>query len=125
MPWTLFGFDLHLIGNQWPTWRAFLQEFAHQHFGEKETIYGYDDLQINLNYTDASMFLYPEISFSTSVSTVEKDMKEDDIMAKLKDQLPSDQMNMMVESKDAFQVLLSKQKNFKPFGELIAKLNSG
>ncbi|XGW18878.1 hypothetical protein V3C99_003014 [Haemonchus contortus] len=102
---------------------SFAPEFAHQHFGEKETIYGYDDLRIYLDYTDASMFLYPEISFSTTVSAVEKDMKEDDILAKIKDQLPSDQMNMMVETSDAFRVLLSKQKNFKPFGELISKLN--
>ncbi|KAK6029204.1 DEAD2 domain protein, partial [Ostertagia ostertagi] len=50
--------------------------------------------------------------------------KEDDVMAKIKDQLPSDQMGMMVESSDAFQVLLSKQKNMKPFGDLILKLNS-
>ncbi|KAK5980252.1 ATP-dependent DNA helicase chl-1 [Trichostrongylus colubriformis] len=104
---------------------AFAPEFAHQHFGEKETIYGYNDLHIVLNYTDASMFLYPEVSFSATVSAVEKDMKEDDVMAKIKDQLPSDQMNMMVEAVDAFHVLLSKQKNFKPFGELISKLSAG
>ncbi|VDL77241.1 unnamed protein product [Nippostrongylus brasiliensis] len=103
---------------------GFHPEFAHQHFGEKEIIYGYDDLCVNLNYTDATMFLFPEISYSTAVSSVEKDMKEDDIMTKLKDQLPSDQMNMMVETKEQFHVLLSKQKNFKPFGTLISKITA-
>ncbi|KAE9420185.1 hypothetical protein Angca_005649 [Angiostrongylus cantonensis] len=96
-------------------------EFAHQYFGDKEIIYGYENLRLILHYTDASMFLYPEFSFSTAVSSVEKDMKEDDIMGKLKSQLPCDQMNMMVESREEFKILLLKQKKFKPFGELIIK----
>ncbi|KHJ86289.1 hypothetical protein OESDEN_13965 [Oesophagostomum dentatum] len=103
---------------------GFHPEFAHQHFGDNETIYGYDDLSVNLYYSDVTMFLYPQVSFSTAVSSVEKDMKEDDIITKLKDQLPSDQMNMMVETKEQFQVLLAKQKNFKPFGELITKFTA-
>uniref|UniRef100_A0A0K0DF12 Histone acetyltransferase type B catalytic subunit n=1 Tax=Angiostrongylus cantonensis TaxID=6313 RepID=A0A0K0DF12_ANGCA len=87
-------------------------EFAHQYFGDKEIIYGYENLRLILHYTDASMFLYPEFSFSTA---------EDDIMGKLKSQLPCDQMNMMVESREEFKILLLKQKKFKPFGELIIK----
>ncbi|ETN71163.1 hypothetical protein NECAME_00852 [Necator americanus] len=104
-----------------------------------ETIYGYDDLAVNLYYSATTMFLYPELSFSTVVSSVEKDMKvgiliafvnvaykleEDNIIATLKDQLPSDQMSMMVDSKEQFQVLLAKQKNFKPYGELITKFSA-
>ncbi|KAK6739709.1 hypothetical protein RB195_008293 [Necator americanus] len=103
---------------------GFHPEFAHQHFGDNETIYGYDDLAVNLYYSATTMFLYPELSFSTVVSSVEKDMKEDNIIAKLKDQLPSDQMSMMVDSKEQFQVLLAKQKNFKPYGELITKFSA-
>lgn len=104
---------------------GFRPEFAHQHFGEKETIYGYDDLCVHVNYADASMFMFAEVSFSTAVSSVEKDMKEDDIIAKLKEQLPSEQMNMIADSKEEFQILLSKQRNFKPYGELISKLVIG
>ncbi|VDM59258.1 unnamed protein product, partial [Angiostrongylus costaricensis] len=96
-------------------------EFAHQFFGDKETIYGYENFRLILHYTDATMFLYPEFSFSAAVSSVEKDMKEDDIMGKLKSQLPCDQMNMMVESREEFKILLLKQKKFKPFGELVIK----
>ncbi|RCN47765.1 hypothetical protein ANCCAN_06102, partial [Ancylostoma caninum] len=103
---------------------GFHPEFAHQHFGDNETIYGFDDLAVNLFYSDASLFLYPELAYSTAVSSVEKDMKEDDIIKKLKNQLPSDQMNMMVDTKEQFQVLLAKQKNFKPFGELITKFTA-
>ncbi|KAJ1349517.1 hypothetical protein KIN20_005099 [Parelaphostrongylus tenuis] len=100
---------------------GFHPEFAHQFFGDKEVIYGYENLRLILNYTDATMFLYPEFSFSTAVSTVEKDTKEDDIMGKLKSQLPCDQMDMMVESEDEFKILLLKQKKFKPFGELVTE----
>ncbi|KHJ80054.1 hypothetical protein OESDEN_20281 [Oesophagostomum dentatum] len=135
--WIRFVSDLESLNDV----EGFHPEFAHQHFGDNETIYGYDDLSVNLYYSDVTMFLYPHVSFSTAVSSVEKDMKasfrlhnfrfcsavcfkEDDIITKLKDQLPSDQMNMMVETKEQFQVLLAKQKNFKPFGELIAKFTA-
>ncbi|KJH53111.1 DNA repair helicase [Dictyocaulus viviparus] len=104
--------------------KGFNPDFAHQHFGEKETIYGYENLRFTLNYTDATMFLYPEISFTTAVSSVEKDMKEDDLIRKLKDQLPLGQINMMVESKEQFQILLSKQSKFRPFGQLVTKFTT-
>ncbi|EPB79583.1 hypothetical protein ANCCEY_01279 [Ancylostoma ceylanicum] len=118
--WIRFVSDLDSLNDS----EGFHPEFAHQHFGDNETIYGYDDLAVNLYYSDASLFLYPELSYSTVVSSVEKDMKEDNVINKLKDQLPSDQMNMMVDSKEQFQVLLAKQKNFKPFGELITKFTA-
>ncbi|CAJ0600256.1 unnamed protein product [Cylicocyclus nassatus] len=99
-------------------------EFAHQHFGDNETIYGYEDLAVNVYYSDATMYVYPQLSFSKAVSSVEKDMKEDDVIGKLREQLPSDQMNMMMDTKEQFQVMLAKQKNFKPFGELITKFTA-
>ncbi|VDN29959.1 unnamed protein product, partial [Cylicostephanus goldi] len=82
------------------------------------------NLAINIYYSDATMFVYPQLSFSKAVSSVEKDMKEDDVIGKLREQLPSDQMNMMVDTKEHFQVILAKQKNFKPFGELITKFTA-
>uniref|UniRef100_A0A1I7XTE6 Histone acetyltransferase type B catalytic subunit n=1 Tax=Heterorhabditis bacteriophora TaxID=37862 RepID=A0A1I7XTE6_HETBA len=103
----------------------FHPEFVHQHFGEKETIFGYENLDICISYSDPSMYIYPEVRYTRDISTVETDMKGDDIIAKLKDQLPMDQMGTMVDSKEAFEFHLTKQSNFKPFGDLIAKFNSG
>lgn len=52
-------------------------------------------------------------------------LQADDIMIKLKDQLPVEQMEMQVESLDEFRAVLAKEDNFKPYGELIAKFSSG
>lgn len=61
----------------------------------------------------------------SSVLSRRERFQEDDIIAKLKEQLPSEQMNMIADSKEEFQILLSKQRNFKPYGELISKLVIG
>jgi hypothetical protein len=66
---------------QIPTIDGFHPEFAHQHFGESyvffyfnnipyfsEKIIGYKNLDISLVYSDASMFLYPEIKYDTKVA---------------------------------------------------------
>lgn len=102
----------------------FSPEFVHQHFGENETIFGYEDLSVNIFYSDVSLYFFPEISFSKEVSKVDKDLKADDILKLVRDQLPEDQMDIIVESKDVFQTILLKQKNFKPFGEMISKFTS-
>uniref|UniRef100_A0A0N4UAD9 Histone acetyltransferase type B catalytic subunit n=1 Tax=Dracunculus medinensis TaxID=318479 RepID=A0A0N4UAD9_DRAME len=49
--------------------------------------------------------------------------KVDNVIKKLKNQLPSNQMNTMVSSMDQFQVLLQEQRQFRPFGVLLSKFD--
>ncbi|PAV58320.1 hypothetical protein WR25_14713 [Diploscapter pachys] len=100
-------------------------EFVHQHFGEKETIFGYEDLKVNLYYSLATMHIFTEISFKSDISSVDKDLKPDDIITKLKDQLPKEHMDCMSTSDSAFSDQLAIQKKFKPFGELVHKFEAG
>ncbi|CAB3403195.1 unnamed protein product [Caenorhabditis bovis] len=94
--------------------------FVYQHFGENETIFGYEDLEVTVNYTDVSLYIYPEVRYKLKYKG-DEDLKADDIVQLLKEQLPNDQLNMLVESKAEFHNHLIKQKAFKPFGELIRK----
>ncbi|MFH4973992.1 hypothetical protein AB6A40_000701 [Gnathostoma spinigerum] len=101
----------------------FTPQFVHQHFGENETIFGYKGLDITLYYTDASMYIYTEIKFDTQIKKSE-DVEADDIVEKLRAQLPSCQIDMMTTSRDKFRYYLERQKTFKPFGELLAKFTT-
>uniref|UniRef100_A0A915BXX6 Histone acetyltransferase type B catalytic subunit n=2 Tax=Parascaris univalens TaxID=6257 RepID=A0A915BXX6_PARUN len=103
--------------------KGYHPEFVHQHFGDKETIFGYKNLEITLYYTDASMYIYPEIKYDKEISSVSKELKADDIIKLLKDQLPSSQIDMMVSTMDNFRRLLKEQDSFKPFGELLSKFD--
>lgn len=95
-------------------------EFAHQHFGEKERIVGYEHLKVTINYTSASMYVYPSIVSKGTSSNIEPD----DIIEKLKEQLPADQMGMMLGSVEEFQAHLIKQKRFSPWGDLLTKFST-
>uniref|UniRef100_A0A914BXH2 Histone acetyltransferase type B catalytic subunit n=1 Tax=Acrobeloides nanus TaxID=290746 RepID=A0A914BXH2_9BILA len=66
------------------------------------------------------MFLYPEIKYDTKVAA-SQDIEPDDILFKLKDQLPQEQMDMMVLDIVAFKKKLEEQKKFHPFGEVAGK----
>ncbi|CAI5446544.1 unnamed protein product [Caenorhabditis angaria] len=99
-------------------------EFVYQHFGQNETIFGYENLKVTINYADASLHFYPQIEY-TSKFNEDPDIQPDDIMIKLKEQQPSDQLDMLVESKAEFNAILEKQKSFNPIGELIEKFASG
>lgn len=78
------------------------------------------------------MFLYPEIKYDTKVAASQDIevssfhaffylnfiFQPDDILFKLKDQLPQEQMDMMVLDIVAFKKKLEEQKKFHPFGEV-------
>uniref|UniRef100_A0A914WG23 histone acetyltransferase n=1 Tax=Plectus sambesii TaxID=2011161 RepID=A0A914WG23_9BILA len=96
-------------------------EFVHQHFGEKEQIFGYTDLHVDIHYTSASMFIYPTISFDKRIDKVHKDLAPDDIITQLKEQLPKGEMDMMFSSRDQFVKEIEKQESFRPAGTLVNK----
>ena len=41
----------------------------------RETIFGYEDLKVNLYYSLATMHIFTEISFKSDISSVDKDLK--------------------------------------------------
>ncbi|VDK23657.1 unnamed protein product [Anisakis simplex] len=69
------------------------------------------------------MYIYPQIKYDKEISSVSKELKADNIIELLKNQLPSAEMNTMVSSLDIFRKHLNQQRSFRPFGELIAKFD--
>ncbi|CAI4230533.1 unnamed protein product [Auanema sp. JU1783] len=99
-------------------------EFVHQHFGENETIFGYENLKVVINYTDANIYFYPEVSYDKDITIVDKDIKPDNVIMKLREQLPEDQMNVMVTSKPELFEHFKKNEQFKPYGTLQHKFEN-
>uniref|UniRef100_A0A915ERW4 Histone acetyltransferase type B catalytic subunit n=1 Tax=Ditylenchus dipsaci TaxID=166011 RepID=A0A915ERW4_9BILA len=99
---------------------GFEPEFAHQHFGETENIIGFKGLEVSVCYSDCTLFIYPRIHYE-SVIPADSELKADDILYKIRDQLPSSQLDGLVSSLSSYQIKLNQQKRFKPYGELISK----
>ena len=103
---------------------GFHPEFAHQHFGQNEIIFGYSGLSVSLIYTNCSMYIYPLVTFDKDITSVRSDIKPDNIIEKLRAQLPSWDMDAMVSSREKFRIRLEEQTNFQPYGELIFKFHT-
>ncbi|KAI1727353.1 histone acetyltransferase type B catalytic subunit [Ditylenchus destructor] len=102
---------------------GFEPEFAHQHFGESENIIGYKDLDVTVCYSDSSLFIYPSITYSSKVPA-NLPIKAEDIIYKIRDQLPSIHLDALVSTSANFQAKLQEQKTFKPYGELVTKFTA-
>ncbi|CAL2036431.1 unnamed protein product [Caenorhabditis brenneri] len=96
-------------------------EMVYQHFGEEETIFGYEDLEVTIHHTAQTLYSYINVSYSSKVKN-EKGLEADDIVDKLvhADVRP----NVLVSGKEEFQQKLLKQKDFKPYGEMVHKFES-
>ncbi|KAK0416691.1 hypothetical protein QR680_012633 [Steinernema hermaphroditum] len=106
--------------------KSYHPEFVHQHFGDAETIVGYKNLKVTLYYSDQSMYIYPEIEYNRTIKEKYPDIEPDDIIVKLKEQLPNWQMDAMVFSLDEFKRRLKEQKQMKmPEGGQIGSFCSG
>lgn len=99
-------------------------EFAHQHFGQNETIFGYSGLSVTLIYTSATMYILPQINFEKDIATMRNNIKPDNIYEKLRAQLPAWEMDAMVCSKEKFRIRLEEQAKFEPYGELLSKFST-
>uniref|UniRef100_A0A1I8A3M5 Histone acetyltransferase type B catalytic subunit n=1 Tax=Steinernema glaseri TaxID=37863 RepID=A0A1I8A3M5_9BILA len=107
------------------TAESYHPEFVHQHFGDSESIFGYKDLKVTLYYSDQSMYIYPEIEYTGTIKEKHPDIEPDDIIIKLKDQLPNWQMDTMATSLEGFKQRLEEQKQFKlPEGQQIGSFRS-
>lgn len=102
-----------------PTLRGYAPEFAHQHFGDSEKIFGYKNLSVSVLYTDVTLFLTTQIKFDEKIGPDSK-LQCDDIEEKIKDALPSTQLDAYL-SYEGFQQKIIEQKKFYPFGTLISK----
>ncbi|OZC11707.1 hypothetical protein X798_01570 [Onchocerca flexuosa] len=100
-------------------------EYVYQHFGENETIFGYKDLKVIIYYTDASMYLYPEISYTAEITSFTTEFRADNIIRKLSEQLPAEQMEMLCRTSAIFKSRLDDQRNFWPYGQLLSKFTAG
>uniref|UniRef100_A0AC35THA2 Histone acetyltransferase type B catalytic subunit n=1 Tax=Rhabditophanes sp. KR3021 TaxID=114890 RepID=A0AC35THA2_9BILA len=98
--------------------------FTNQHF-EKEEIFGYKDLKVDLYYSACSMFLYPKITFSQCSKDVITSREPDDILILLKNQLPNWHMGMLIENFSEFEVELRKQVEVVPVSPLISRFTKG
>uniref|UniRef100_A0A8R1IE39 histone acetyltransferase n=1 Tax=Caenorhabditis japonica TaxID=281687 RepID=A0A8R1IE39_CAEJA len=96
-------------------------DMVYQHFGDEETIFGYEDLDVTLHHTAQTLFAYTNISYSGKFKG-DKGLEADDINEKL---VHADvRTNVLCSGKGEFQQKLIKQKEFKPYGEMIHKFQS-
>ncbi|CAG9539361.1 unnamed protein product [Cercopithifilaria johnstoni] len=96
-------------------------QYVYQYFGENETIFGYKDLSITIHYTDASVYLYPEITYTAKITSLTAEFKADNIVQKLSEHLPAEQMEMLCQTSAFFKFRLDEQKKFWPYGQLLSK----
>lgn len=93
---------------------SFHPEYAHQIFGENESIFGYKDLRIRLFYTAGPLNIYLGTKYSNKVDEISKDgLKADDIIGNVSKLLTT---GCYYTSVDEFLSKLKKDESFQPFG---------
>lgn len=93
----------------------FSPEYAHQVFGENESIFGYKDLKVRIFYTAGPLNIYLGCKYSVRVD--ERDgLKADDVTGKISQLLTS---GCYFTSIDEFCSRLHKDELFHPFGEMV------
>ena len=100
--------------------KEFNPEFSHQVFGDNETIFGYKDLNVKLYYSAAKLNCYLSINYTDKVRSDETDgIEPDNVVKMIADKF---QINFC-QSMDEFRGLLSKESQFKPYGQLVDKFS--
>lgn len=96
---------------------SFHPEYAHQIFGENESIFGYKDLRVRLFYTAGPLNIYLGTKYTGKVDDISKDgMKADDVVGKVTKLLAT---GCFYTNIDEFLSKLAKEESFQPFGEKI------
>lgn len=91
--------------------------YAHQVFGENESIFGYRDLKVRLYYTAGSLNIFMGIKYGQRVDDFNRDgLKADDVSAKVTELLTSGCYYTHI---DEFLNKLKKDDQFRPMGEMI------
>ncbi|ODM94910.1 Histone acetyltransferase type B catalytic subunit [Orchesella cincta] len=95
---------------------GFKPEMCHQIFNQSETIFGYENLKIQLYFTAGSLHTFLGIRFKSKVSQTLADGAEpDNLIEKLGAVLRSNYTSNL----DDFSAKIDKEHQFQPFGELI------
>ncbi|CAL1528340.1 unnamed protein product [Lymnaea stagnalis] len=88
---------------------------THQIFGDSETIFGYRNLNVCLYYTASKLVPYFNVTFSETCSVDQHGVPPDNIEKTLSPELPPGYLTNL----DSFRCAISKEKNFKPYGQMI------
>ena len=96
---------------------AFSPEMTHQVFGEKERIFGYKNLRIDVWYSASTLQIYFDIKYDAKVDVKRDGIKADDLNKIFTElvQLPPGLMT----DKEEFTRVLEAEHEFKPFGDLM------
>nr|CAG4650171.1 EOG090X06NC [Sida crystallina] len=103
---------------------TFHPEMSHQVFGENESIFGYQDLCIQLYYTAGKLNTYLGMTFKSQIDSKQIDgASADDVIGEIAPKLQPGFMSNL----DDFLATIDKEKNFSPFGQLLSthSINSG
>lgn len=99
---------------------SFEAEMTHQVFGDKELIFGYKDLKIQLYYTAGSLNIYAGYKYGCQIDDVmhNSNIKADPIISKIEEILPDG--CAYYTNIDEF--LSTLKRKFTPMGEKICEL---
>lgn len=93
---------------------TFHPEFAHQIFGENESIFGYKDLRIRLYYSAGPLNIYLGLKYAAKVDDGNQNgLKADDVVANVSKLLTT---GCYYTNIDEFASKLEKEESFRPFG---------
>lgn len=92
---------------------------AHQIFGESESIFGYQDLKVQLLYTAGPLQIYLGTEYRSCVNQLSQgDIKADDVVNIIAQKLPD---GCYFVNMDEFLKTLEKAEKFQPFGEKVSE----
>lgn len=95
---------------------TFHPDMSHQLFGEKEEVFGYTNLSINIYYTASQLHAYFGIDYSDKIDPDKHcGVQVDDISRKLKDVIPPE----CCESLDQFSHRVKEDPDFTPHGDRV------
>ncbi|KAH9494842.1 histone acetyltransferase 1 [Bulinus truncatus] len=95
--------------------KSFSPDMTHQLFGDSETIFGYKQLKVTIYYTATKLTPYLNISYSEKCCEERHGVHPDNIEKVLSSELPPGYLSNL----DAFRVAVSKDVDFKPFGQMV------
>ncbi|XP_063729076.1 histone acetyltransferase type B catalytic subunit-like [Symsagittifera roscoffensis] len=96
---------------------TFKPQFAHQIFGEDETIFGYKDLAIDMYYTAGTLKCFIRVNYSGRIEESIEAKVDDDPQESLKKNFT----NGIISSEFDFLKELKKDEAFKPHGMLLTQ----
>lgn len=97
---------------------TFHPDMAHQIFGDKENIFGYKDLKVQIYYSAGPLDVYVKTSYSKKIDDLNLDgMKADDIDKAVTELMPGGCVYTNLE--EFMSIVGKKTPDFKPIGEKI------